>query len=128
MSRRSRRAWLVLGVGLVLLPTLAPATIEEQRARLPPAATNCDDPVAGVWMSHKFEDFQLYWYVFTLRIQRRADYTAIGILNASSVYDGQRLPELYRICDPMTGATIAYVEPNADIPMATMIGTPAALA
>ena len=58
-----------------------------------------------------------------LNIQRRADFTAIGILNASAVYDGQRLPELYRICDPMTSATIAYVEPNADIAMAPMIGT-----
>ena len=58
-----------------------------------------------------------------LNIQRRSDYTAIGILNASAVYDGERLPELYRICDPTTSATIAYVEPNADIPMATMIGT-----
>ena len=58
-----------------------------------------------------------------LNIQRRADFTAIGILNASTVYDGQQLPELYRICDPITSATIAYVEPNADIPMAPMIGT-----
>lgn len=58
-----------------------------------------------------------------LNIQRRADFTAIGILNASAVYDGQRLPELYRICDPTTGATVAYVEPNADIAMAPMIGT-----
>ena len=58
-----------------------------------------------------------------LNIQRRADFTAIGILNASTVYDGQQLPELYRICDPMTSATIAYVEPNADIAMAPMIGT-----
>jgi len=58
-----------------------------------------------------------------LNIQRRADFTAIGILTASTVYDGQQLPELYRICDPMTSATIAYVEPNADIAMAPMIGT-----
>ena len=58
-----------------------------------------------------------------LNIQRRADFTAIGILNASTVYDGQQLPELCRICDPMTSATIAYVEPNADIAMAPMIGT-----
>ena len=58
-----------------------------------------------------------------LNIQRRADYTAIGILNASAVYDGERLPLLYRICDPMTGATIAYVEPNPDIALATMLGT-----
>jgi hypothetical protein len=56
-------------------------------------------------------------------IERRADYTAVGILNASAVYDGQRLPELYRVCDALTGATIAYVEPNADLPLATMVGT-----
>ncbi len=58
-----------------------------------------------------------------LDIQRRADYTAIGVLNASAVYDGERLPELYRLTDPMTGATVAYVEPNADIAMGPMIGT-----
>lgn len=58
-----------------------------------------------------------------LNIQRRSDFTAIGVLNASAVYDGERLPEMYRICDPTTGATIAYVEPNADIAMAPMIGT-----
>ncbi len=58
-----------------------------------------------------------------LDIQRRADYTAIGVLNASAVYDGERLPELYRLTDPMTGATLAYVEPNADIAMGPMIGT-----
>ena len=58
-----------------------------------------------------------------LNIERRADYTAVGILNASAVYDGQRLPELYRVCDALTGATIAYVEPNADLPLATMVGT-----
>ena len=58
-----------------------------------------------------------------LDIQRRADFTAIGVLNASAVYDGNRLPELYRLCDPMTGATIAYVEPNPDIAMGPMLGT-----
>lgn len=58
-----------------------------------------------------------------LDMQRRADYTAIGVLNASAVYDGEKLPELYRICDPMTSATIAYVTPNPNIPMSTMLGT-----
>lgn len=58
-----------------------------------------------------------------LDMQRRADYTAVGVLNASAVYDGEKLPELYRICDPMTSATIAYVTPNPDIPMSTMLGT-----
>jgi SH3-like domain-containing protein len=58
-----------------------------------------------------------------LDIQQRSEFTAVGVLNASAVYDGVRLPELYRICDPMTGATVAYVEPNAEIPMGPMIGT-----
>jgi hypothetical protein len=58
-----------------------------------------------------------------MNIQRRSEFTAIGVLNASAVYDGERLPEMYRVCDPITGATIAYVEPNADIAMAPMIGT-----
>jgi hypothetical protein len=56
-------------------------------------------------------------------MQRRADNTAIGVLNASAVYDGEKLPELYRVCDPMTSATIAYVTPNPNIPMSTMLGT-----
>ncbi len=56
-------------------------------------------------------------------LQNRADYTAVGVLNASAVYDGTHLPELYRVCDPMTGATIAYVLPNPAIPMPTMLTT-----
>lgn len=58
-----------------------------------------------------------------LDLQRRADYAAVGVLNASAVYDGQHLPELYRVCDPMTGATIAYVLPNPEIALSTMLGT-----
>lgn len=56
-------------------------------------------------------------------LQNRADYTAVGVLNASAVYDGTHLPELYRVCDPTTGATIAYVLPNPAIPMPTMLTT-----
>jgi hypothetical protein len=55
----------------MLLPSLAPATVEEQRARLPPPAT-CTDPVEGVWMSHKFNPSQADWYIFTLSIHRTA--------------------------------------------------------
>ncbi len=54
---------------LVLLPSLAPATIEEQRTRLPPPAT-CQDPIEGVWMSHKFETPGDEWMIFTLEIHR----------------------------------------------------------
>lgn len=56
-------------------------------------------------------------------IQRRAEYTTVGVLNASVVYDGKRLPQLYRITDPQTSQTLAYVLPNENIPMGTMLGT-----
>ena len=61
---------------LVLLPSLAPATVEEQRTRLPPPAT-CQDPVEGIWMSHKFESPGDEWMIFTLEIHR-APTTATG--------------------------------------------------
>jgi hypothetical protein len=54
---------------LVLMPSLAPATVEEQRARLPPPAT-CDDPVEGVWMSHRYHPRFRDWYLFSLEIHR----------------------------------------------------------
>ena len=56
---------------LVLIPSLAPATVAEQRARLPPPAV-CQDPVEGIWMSHKFDPRYRDWYIFTLRIRRAA--------------------------------------------------------
>ncbi|MEM9190680.1 MAG: hypothetical protein AAGF12_15955 [Myxococcota bacterium] len=51
------------------LPRVAPATIAEQRARLPPPA-ECDDPVAGVWRSHQYDTTYRDWTIFTLTIQR----------------------------------------------------------
>lgn len=65
-----RSASLLVLVGLPLVfPSRAPATVAEQRARLPPPA-HCDDPVAGVWKSHKFDDRFGDWYIFTLTIRR----------------------------------------------------------
>ena len=73
MTRSARRAvtlaLLGLGAGLVLLPSLAPATVEEQRARLPPPAS-CQDPVEGLWMSHKYESPWDEWMIFSLEIHR----------------------------------------------------------
>ena len=73
MSRPRRRglSWALLGVGcaLVLLPSLAPATVEEQRARLPPPAV-CADPLEGVWVSHKYESPYDEWMIFTLDVRR----------------------------------------------------------
>ena len=39
-------------------------------------------------------------------------YDQIGLLMASSLYDGISLPKLYRLVDPTSQRTIAYVEPN----------------
>jgi hypothetical protein len=69
-ARRAVLGTLVSSVAaLVLLPSLAPATVEEQRARLPPP-TECQDPIEGVWMSHKYESDMDEWMIFTLQIRR----------------------------------------------------------
>jgi hypothetical protein len=63
-------ALLVLAMlALVLLPGRASGTVEEQRARLPPAA-DCDDPVEGTWLG--LEDSIRFgeWYEATLNIRR----------------------------------------------------------
>jgi hypothetical protein len=44
---------------------------------------------------------------------QRPPYDAVGRLLASAVYDGVNLPRLYRLVDPASGRTIAYVDPGA---------------
>ena len=73
----TRRTRSLLGVALVvsfaiglgLYPGQAPATIAEQRARLPPPAA-CKDPVSGVWQSHSWNEMYQEWGRFTLTIRR----------------------------------------------------------
>ncbi len=68
---RLRVLGAIVGVGLVLGPALGRATIEEQRARLPPPASDCgDDLVAGQWRAHVFYGHVMQWYVFVLDIER----------------------------------------------------------
>ncbi|HEY8427073.1 MAG TPA: hypothetical protein VIL20_01810, partial [Sandaracinaceae bacterium] len=52
------------------MPSRAPATIAEQRARLPPAAECDDEIVAGIWRSHAYNAQFGDWAVFTLTIRR----------------------------------------------------------
>jgi hypothetical protein len=74
-ERRGRRPWLLrLGLvvavlGTMLLPSASPATVAEQRARLPPAAT-CVDPVEGIWRCHFNDPRRFAWREFTLEIHR----------------------------------------------------------
>lgn len=86
---RARLAILLvtLTAGLVLGPALGRATIEEQRARLPPPATACDDPVAGQWRAHVFYRHVMQWYVFVLDIQREQGDALTGTIRAE-FWDG----------------------------------------
>lgn len=69
--RRRRIVLASLSSAVLLCPALLPATVEEQRARLPPPA-RCEDPVEGIWRAQRYyPDFQ-DWGVFTLRIRRVA--------------------------------------------------------
>ncbi len=47
-----------------------------------------------------------------LAMLKRKPYDAVGRLNASTVYNGDRLPLLYKLTDSGTGFTIAYVMPG----------------
>ncbi len=58
-----------------------------------------------------------------LAIEARSEYTAVGVLNASIVYDGVRLPLLFRLVDPSTGQTVSYVAPGDGFQLSTMLGT-----
>ncbi len=52
---------------------LMPSSVEGQRALLP-AATTCEDPIAGVWRALKYSPtFGGQWVRFTLRIRREGD-------------------------------------------------------
>jgi hypothetical protein len=49
-------------------------------------------------------------------------YAGVGRLVASTVYDGQRLPKLFRLQDPGTGRTIAYLRPSDQLKLESMLG------
>ncbi len=62
---------MTVGLALTLGPALAPATIEEQRQRLPPPAEACgDDPIAGVWQAHVYYAHVGQWYMTRIEIER----------------------------------------------------------
>ncbi|HEY1559224.1 MAG TPA: hypothetical protein VGF94_30595 [Kofleriaceae bacterium] len=78
-------AWLV---ALTIAPREAPATVEEQRARLPPPA-ECSSPVTGRWKSLNFDERQMTWYQFTLEIHEDPrDPTALTGMIYVDAWDG----------------------------------------
>lgn len=68
-ARRGLRATVAAVGAMTLVPSWAPATVEEQRARLPPPAV-CADGVEGVWVSHMYEAPWDEWMIFTLEVRR----------------------------------------------------------
>ena len=56
-----------------------------------------------------------------LALDTTVDYAAVGRLAVSTIYDGQRLPKLYRVQDPATGRTIAYLRPDEGFDLPGML-------
>jgi hypothetical protein len=61
------------------------------------------------------------------KVARRAmaeggPYAGVGRLVASTVYDGRRLPKLFRLQDPGTGRTVAYLRPSEQFDLESMLG------
>jgi uncharacterized protein YraI len=55
-------------------------------------------------------------------LRESSRYVAIGRIAVSAIYDGQNLPKLFRLRDPGTGRTIAYLRPNGQFQLVDMIG------
>ena len=57
-----------------------------------------------------------------LAMRTRQPYDIVGRINASAVFNGDRLPLLYRLQDPGTGQTIAYIVPGPGFDLSSMLG------
>jgi hypothetical protein len=49
-------------------------------------------------------------------------YIIMGRLSVSRVYDGGKLPQLYRLQEPGTGRTVAYLRPSEEVDLVPMLG------
>ncbi len=59
----------VVAAAVLAAPARVPATVEEQRARLPPPAT-CTDLIEGVWQAHRYNPPFGDWMIYTLTVRR----------------------------------------------------------
>jgi hypothetical protein len=72
----------------------APATVAEQRARLPPAA-ECESEIAGKWRAQIYSETTKSWYEFTLDV-RHVDGSAdalTGLIHVHLWVGGRELTE-----------------------------------
>ena len=83
-SGHGTAAVLAVAVGAVVAFRAgdAPASVAEQRARLPPPAT-CEDPIEGIWRSHLYNERRGQWTIWTLTIRRKAG-SAEGVVGSIS--------------------------------------------
>ncbi len=54
--------------------------------------------------------------------EREPAYTAVGRLLTSPYYDGKRLPLMYRLVDPLSERTIAYIKPSVLANVRNLLG------
>lgn len=97
----TRRGLVIAVLGLTaswLVPAAAPATVAEQRARLPPPAAECDDPVAGTWRAHVYYAHVQTWYELTLDIRRKGGGDELEGPIYSEFWDGGERDEEPPIC------------------------------
>lgn len=57
-----------------------------------------------------------------ITLENSGDYQAVGILVSSTIYDGKRLPKLFRLRDQSTGRTIGYLAPSEDFNLVDLLG------
>jgi hypothetical protein len=57
-----------------------------------------------------------------LAVDAKGIYAAVGRLAGSTIFDGGRLPRLYRVHDAETGRTLAYLRPDPGFDLAGMVG------
>lgn len=58
----------------------------------------------------------------TFEVQMKSGYAAVGRLLASIVYNGETLPVMYRVVDPGTYRTLAYVRPATKAQATRLLG------
>jgi len=49
-------------------------------------------------------------------------YSAVGRLVSSTIFEGERLPRLFRLQDPTSGRTLAYIRPDDAFDLSAMLG------
>lgn len=57
-----------------------------------------------------------------LAFEAASIYDVVGVLHASTIYDGKRLPRLFRVQEPVTGRTLAYLRAEDEFDLVGMAG------